>query len=196
MLSSGSSSSSSTDGRPLPVWAEAAPSWVQKICMRPRKQVHLQDLVERNPILRKLRPFQREGVRFIVERGGRILLVDDMLGLGKTVQISVGVPSCSCCRESYLCRFEAWVYLVHFGRRVCVHFMHSRRRGRGSIRRFVLASFMGSFFPSKNKRSECRRIVVGLIEWNKLLVFGLLSILVYPAVCRGILFSKAAERSQ
>lgn len=40
----------------------------------------------------KLLPFQREGVRFILQHGGRVLLADEM-GLGKTLQ-AIAVASC------------------------------------------------------------------------------------------------------
>ncbi|KAE8735640.1 protein CHUP1 [Hibiscus syriacus] len=47
----------------------------------------LQELYDRIPkcIESKLLPFQREGVRFVLQHGGRALLADEM-GLGKTLQ--------------------------------------------------------------------------------------------------------------
>ncbi|KAJ8434667.1 hypothetical protein Cgig2_030053 [Carnegiea gigantea] len=47
----------------------------------------LQDRYDRipNSIESRLLPFQREGVRFVLERGGRALVADEM-GLGKTIQ--------------------------------------------------------------------------------------------------------------
>jgi SWI/SNF-related matrix-associated actin-dependent regulator 1 of chromatin subfamily A len=40
----------------------------------------------------QLLPFQREGVRFALKRGGRVLIADEM-GLGKTLQ-AIAVVSC------------------------------------------------------------------------------------------------------
>ncbi|XP_022137967.1 SWI/SNF-related matrix-associated actin-dependent regulator of chromatin subfamily A-like protein 1 isoform X2 [Momordica charantia] len=45
----------------------------------------------------KLLPFQREGVRFILQHGGRALLADEM-GLGKTLQ---AIAVAACIRESW-----------------------------------------------------------------------------------------------
>ncbi|KAK4725828.1 hypothetical protein R3W88_030745 [Solanum pinnatisectum] len=50
-----------------------------------------------NSIESKLLPFQREGVRFALQHGGRILLADEM-GLGKTLQ---AIAVVSCVRESW-----------------------------------------------------------------------------------------------
>nr|XP_016445129.1 PREDICTED: SWI/SNF-related matrix-associated actin-dependent regulator of chromatin subfamily A-like protein 1 isoform X3 [Nicotiana tabacum] len=50
-----------------------------------------------NSIESKLMPFQREGVRFALQHGGRILLADEM-GLGKTLQ---AIAVVSCIRESW-----------------------------------------------------------------------------------------------
>ncbi|KAJ8539768.1 hypothetical protein K7X08_014020 [Anisodus acutangulus] len=50
-----------------------------------------------NSIESKLLPFQREGVRFALQHGGRILLADEM-GLGKTLQ---AIAVVSCIRESW-----------------------------------------------------------------------------------------------
>ncbi|MEM7515074.1 MAG: SNF2-related protein, partial [Bacteroidota bacterium] len=36
-------------------------------------------------MMKKLLPFQKEGVRYALERGGRCLIADEM-GLGKTLQ--------------------------------------------------------------------------------------------------------------
>ncbi|KAL6841754.1 hypothetical protein ACP4OV_028266 [Aristida adscensionis] len=54
----------------------------------------LQDLYDRIPIEveSKLMPFQREGVRFVLQHGGRALIADEM-GLGKTLQ-AIAVASC------------------------------------------------------------------------------------------------------
>ncbi|XP_074565416.1 uncharacterized protein LOC141821928 isoform X1 [Curcuma longa] len=54
----------------------------------------LQDLYDRMPsyLETKLLPFQREGVRFILQHGGRVLLADEM-GLGKTLQ-AIAVAAC------------------------------------------------------------------------------------------------------
>ncbi|KAG5189890.1 hypothetical protein JKP88DRAFT_176450 [Tribonema minus] len=40
----------------------------------------------RRELLDVLMPFQREGVRFALERGGRCLIADEM-GTGKTIQV-------------------------------------------------------------------------------------------------------------
>lgn len=45
----------------------------------------------------KLLPFQRDGVRFILQHGGRVLLADEM-GLGKTLQ---AIAVASCVRDSW-----------------------------------------------------------------------------------------------
>ncbi|XP_071705443.1 uncharacterized protein [Rutidosis leptorrhynchoides] len=45
----------------------------------------------------KLLPFQREGVRFILKHGGRVLLADEM-GLGKTLQ---AIAVAACVRDSW-----------------------------------------------------------------------------------------------
>ncbi|XP_042989344.1 SWI/SNF-related matrix-associated actin-dependent regulator of chromatin subfamily A-like protein 1 isoform X3 [Carya illinoinensis] len=54
----------------------------------------LRDLYDRMPnhIESKLLPFQRDGVRFILQHGGRALLADEM-GLGKTLQ-AIAVSAC------------------------------------------------------------------------------------------------------
>ncbi|KAK3127822.1 hypothetical protein QOZ80_7AG0578840 [Eleusine coracana subsp. coracana] len=54
----------------------------------------LQDLYDRIPtdVESKLMPFQREGVRFVLQHGGRALIADEM-GLGKTLQ-AIAVASC------------------------------------------------------------------------------------------------------
>uniref|UniRef100_A0A2P2M0S6 Uncharacterized protein MANES_03G212800 n=2 Tax=Rhizophora mucronata TaxID=61149 RepID=A0A2P2M0S6_RHIMU len=62
----------------------------------------VQDLIEwydRIPdcIESKLLPFQREGVRFALQHGGRILLADEM-GLGKTLQ---AIAVTACVRDSW-----------------------------------------------------------------------------------------------
>ncbi|CAI0548425.1 unnamed protein product [Linum tenue] len=45
----------------------------------------------------KLMPFQRDGVRFILQHGGRVLLADEM-GLGKTLQ---AIAAAACVRDSW-----------------------------------------------------------------------------------------------
>ncbi|KAK7291760.1 hypothetical protein RIF29_07150 [Crotalaria pallida] len=54
----------------------------------------LRDLYDKIPnyVETKLLPFQREGVRFILQHGGRALLADEM-GLGKTLQ-AIAVAAC------------------------------------------------------------------------------------------------------
>ncbi|XP_077217696.1 chromatin remodeling factor18 [Tasmannia lanceolata] len=54
----------------------------------------LRDLYDRMPhfIESKLLPFQRDGVRFVLQHGGRALLADEM-GLGKTLQ-AIAVTAC------------------------------------------------------------------------------------------------------
>ncbi|XP_028086600.1 SWI/SNF-related matrix-associated actin-dependent regulator of chromatin subfamily A-like protein 1 isoform X2 [Camellia sinensis] len=59
----------------------------------------LQDWYDRIPsnIESKLLPFQREGVRFVLQHGGRVLLADEM-GLGKTLQ---AIAVTTCIRDSW-----------------------------------------------------------------------------------------------
>ncbi|XP_068663502.1 uncharacterized protein [Aristolochia californica] len=59
----------------------------------------LQDLYSRIPshIESALLPFQRDGVRFVLQHGGRALLADEM-GLGKTLQ---AIAFASCVRDSW-----------------------------------------------------------------------------------------------
>ncbi|KAF6167225.1 hypothetical protein GIB67_029863 [Kingdonia uniflora] len=59
----------------------------------------LRDLYNGMPsvIESKLMPFQRDGVRFMLQHGGRVLLADEM-GLGKTLQ---AIAVTSCIRESW-----------------------------------------------------------------------------------------------
>ncbi|XP_039053756.1 SWI/SNF-related matrix-associated actin-dependent regulator of chromatin subfamily A-like protein 1 [Hibiscus syriacus] len=59
----------------------------------------LQELYDRIPkcIESKLLPFQREGVRFVLQHGGRALLADEM-GLGKTLQ---AIAVAACVRDSW-----------------------------------------------------------------------------------------------
>ncbi|XP_064958015.1 uncharacterized protein LOC135608880 isoform X3 [Musa acuminata AAA Group] len=54
----------------------------------------LRDLYDRMPsyVESKLLPFQREGIRFMLQHGGRALLADEM-GLGKTLQ-AIAVAAC------------------------------------------------------------------------------------------------------
>ncbi|XP_062189338.1 uncharacterized protein LOC133892517 isoform X2 [Phragmites australis] len=63
----------------------------------------LRDLYDRIPtdVESKLMPFQREGVRFVLQHGGRALIADEM-GLGKTLQ-AIAVASCF---------HDAWPVLV------------------------------------------------------------------------------------
>ncbi|KAI3459786.1 hypothetical protein Pfo_016449 [Paulownia fortunei] len=63
----------------------------------------LQDRYDKIPncIEARLLPFQRDGVRFVLQHGGRVLLADEM-GLGKTLQ-AIAVTSCI---------REAWPVLV------------------------------------------------------------------------------------
>ncbi|KAI7741873.1 hypothetical protein M8C21_032445 [Ambrosia artemisiifolia] len=59
----------------------------------------LRDRYDRMPdsIESNLLPFQREGVRFILQHGGRVLLADEM-GLGKTLQ---AIAVAACVRDSW-----------------------------------------------------------------------------------------------
>ncbi|XP_057958937.1 uncharacterized protein LOC131151656 isoform X6 [Malania oleifera] len=59
----------------------------------------LRDRYERIPsyIESKLLPFQRDGVRFVLQHGGRVLLADEM-GLGKTLQ---AIAVTACVRDSW-----------------------------------------------------------------------------------------------
>ncbi|KAM0008025.1 putative DNA helicase chromatin remodeling SNF2 family [Helianthus debilis subsp. tardiflorus] len=59
----------------------------------------LRDRYDRMPdsIESKLLPFQREGVRFVLQHGGRVLLADEM-GLGKTLQ---AIAVAACVRDSW-----------------------------------------------------------------------------------------------
>ncbi|KAK1281094.1 CHD3-type chromatin-remodeling factor PICKLE [Acorus gramineus] len=61
---------------------------VQRALSAASSVTDLQDLYDRMPkfVESKLLPFQREGVRFILQHGGRALLADEM-GLGKTLQM-------------------------------------------------------------------------------------------------------------
>ncbi|XP_065622936.1 uncharacterized protein LOC111996656 [Quercus suber] len=59
----------------------------------------LRDQYDRMPsfIESKLLPFQRDGVRFVLQHGGRVLLADEM-GLGKTLQ---AIAVSACIRDSW-----------------------------------------------------------------------------------------------
>ncbi|KAK4586288.1 hypothetical protein RGQ29_023457 [Quercus rubra] len=59
----------------------------------------LRDRYDRMPsyIESKLLPFQRDGVRFVLQHGGRVLLADEM-GLGKTLQ---AIAVSACIRDSW-----------------------------------------------------------------------------------------------
>lgn len=67
------SSFRTTPGYEVPSWAQA------KAAPRPTL------VPDNDPIYRKLHSFQREGIRFVLEHGGRAMIADEM-GLGKTVQ--------------------------------------------------------------------------------------------------------------
>ncbi|KAI3979104.1 hypothetical protein MKX01_016279 [Papaver californicum] len=59
----------------------------------------LRDLYDRMPssVESKLLPFQRDGVKFVLQHGGRVLLADEM-GLGKTLQ---AIAFAACVRDSW-----------------------------------------------------------------------------------------------
>ena len=61
------------------------PAWILNTFRKPRDAIPVDLSSVEKHILDNLMPFQKEGVKFGVTRGGRILLADDM-GLGKTVQ--------------------------------------------------------------------------------------------------------------
>ena len=87
----------------------------------------------------KLMPFQRDGIRFILQRGGRALLGDEM-GLGKTVQ-ALGVASAyrdewpvmiicpSSLRESWSAAIQEWLGVPE--KRVRV--VHSGKDAEGTV---------------------------------------------------------------
>lgn len=60
------------------------------------------------PLMRALLPFQREGVRFALERRGRVLLADEM-GVGKTVQ-ALAIASCYRVRAASQ---QVWIGLIY-----------------------------------------------------------------------------------
>ncbi|XP_012450401.1 uncharacterized protein LOC105773231 [Gossypium raimondii] len=72
---------------------------VQRAIAAASAQPDLQELYHRIPksIESKLLPFQREGVRFVLQHGGRALLADEM-GLGKTLQ---AIAVAACVRDSW-----------------------------------------------------------------------------------------------
>ncbi|KAL2338865.1 hypothetical protein Fmac_013311 [Flemingia macrophylla] len=76
------------------VQVENLDSLVQRSIAAASAVPDLQDRYNKIPsyIESKLLPFQREGVRFILQHGGRVLLADEM-GLGKTLQ-AIAVASC------------------------------------------------------------------------------------------------------
>ncbi|XP_029129438.1 SWI/SNF-related matrix-associated actin-dependent regulator of chromatin subfamily A-like protein 1 isoform X2 [Cajanus cajan] len=76
------------------VQVENLDSLVQRAIAAASAVPDLQDRYHKIPsyIETKLLPFQREGVRFILQHGGRVLLADEM-GLGKTLQ-AIAVASC------------------------------------------------------------------------------------------------------
>ena len=61
------------------------PLWILNTFRKPRDVIPVDLSSVEKHIMENLMPFQKEGVKFGVTRGGRILLADDM-GLGKTVQ--------------------------------------------------------------------------------------------------------------
>ena len=61
------------------------PLWILNTFRKPRDVIPVDLSSVEKHILDNLMPFQKEGVKFGVTRGGRILLADDM-GLGKTVE--------------------------------------------------------------------------------------------------------------
>ncbi len=70
-------------------------------------------------LMRKLKPFQHESVKFGLQRHGRVLLADDM-GLGKTVQ-AIALAACyedewplliiapASCRRMWAAALERWL---------------------------------------------------------------------------------------
>jgi SWI/SNF-related matrix-associated actin-dependent regulator 1 of chromatin subfamily A len=67
---------------------------VQRAIASASRVPDLRHLYEKIPshIEPKLLPFQREGIEFILQHGGRVLLADEM-GLGKTLQ-AIAVTTC------------------------------------------------------------------------------------------------------
>ncbi|KAJ1697714.1 hypothetical protein LUZ63_006226 [Rhynchospora breviuscula] len=67
---------------------------VQRALITASSVKDLRDLYDRMPshIESKLLPFQREGVRFALHHGGRVLIADEM-GLGKTLQ-AIAIAAC------------------------------------------------------------------------------------------------------
>ncbi|PUZ73106.1 hypothetical protein GQ55_2G448200 [Panicum hallii var. hallii] len=67
---------------------------VQRALLAASSTKDLRDLYDRIPtdVESKLMPFQREGIRFVLQHGGRALIADEM-GLGKTLQ-AIAVASC------------------------------------------------------------------------------------------------------
>lgn len=59
------------------------PSFLKKDCSKNEFETLLSTLPER--LNQKLLPFQKEGIRFAIERNGRCMIADEM-GLGKTIQ--------------------------------------------------------------------------------------------------------------
>ncbi|EOA37840.1 hypothetical protein CARUB_v10011429mg [Capsella rubella] len=72
---------------------------VQRAIASASRVPDLRHLYEKIPnhIEPKLLPFQREGIQFILQHGGRVLLADEM-GLGKTLQ---AIAVTTCVRESW-----------------------------------------------------------------------------------------------
>nr|KYP57757.1 SWI/SNF-related matrix-associated actin-dependent regulator of chromatin subfamily A-like protein 1 [Cajanus cajan] len=90
------------------VQVENLDSLVQRAIAAASAVPDLQDRYHKIPsyIETKLLPFQREGVRFILQHGGRVLLADEM-GLGKTLQaihlrfILQAIAVASCVQDSW-----------------------------------------------------------------------------------------------
>ena len=76
---------------------------VQRVIAAPSALPNLQDWYDRIPIYieSKLLPFQRDGVRYVLQHGGRALLADEM-GLGKTLQ-AIAVAASIC---------DSWLVLI------------------------------------------------------------------------------------
>ncbi|CAA7398605.1 unnamed protein product [Spirodela intermedia] len=104
----------------------------------------LQGLYDRMPsfIESKLLPFQRDGVRFLLRHGGRVLLADEM-GLGKTLQ---AIAFTACIRES-------WPVLVLTPSSLRLHWASTIQHWLSIPPSDILACFLNFLLRS------CRRIV-------------------------------------
>ncbi|GJQ85471.1 hypothetical protein Trydic_g23894 [Trypoxylus dichotomus] len=68
------------------------PAYALNLCQQQRSDYSEIDISRIDPeLLRALMPFQEDGVRFAIDKGGRCLIADDM-GLGKTFQ-ALGIAS-------------------------------------------------------------------------------------------------------